>query len=157
MRSAILAAAILLMATSAGAEDDDHVATVGDIRLVHAWARAADAGMSTLVFVDIDNDGPADRLTAVRSDEASGARLVGITLVDGEAGVREVGNLDVGPGETPLDPGGLAIELTGLTRTLAEGDETEFELTFEKAGTVHLHADVLAAEATSHPHAGHRH
>lgn len=157
MRAAILAAAVLLLATPSRAGDDSHVAVAGDIRLLHAWARAADAGSSTLVFVDIENDGSADRLAAVRSDVAGGARLVGMTLIDGEAGVREIGAVDIGPGETPFDPGGLAIELTRLTRTLSEGDEADVELTFEKAGTVRLHADVLAADAESHPHAGHEH
>lgn len=156
MRSILIALLVFTFAGPAVAEDE-RVATIGEIRLLHAWARAAEAGASTLVFVEIDNDGPADRLVAVASDVAAGARVVGMTMTNGEAAVREIGVLDIGPGETELDPGGLAIELTGLSQALVEGGEAELEVTFERAGTVHLHAEVLAADADEHPHAGHAH
>jgi copper(I)-binding protein len=157
MRLVLTAVLIVLSAVAAPAGEDLHVTVAGEIRLLHPWARAAEAGSSTLVFLDIENGGSADRLMSARSDLADGARLVGMVLVDGSAGVREVGAFGIGPGETPLDPGGLAIELMGMTRPIAEGDEVEIELTFERAGTVRLHADVLAEDAVRHPHAGHEH
>lgn len=54
-----------------------------------------------------------------------------------------------------LDPSGLAGIPEGLKRPLKAGGDFDLILTFEKAGTVS--GGVLAANAKSHGHAGHRH
>lgn len=161
MRKALVAAPILLLlaglSPAAGEEQGDHVSRSGNIRIVHAWARAAKAGDNTLVFMDIENAGEIDTLTSAASDAAASARIVGITLKDGAPAAQEIGPLEIPKGDFDLDPGGVAIELVGLKSPLAQGDEIEVELRFETAGEAHLHVEVEAADATQHSHAGHAH
>lgn len=161
MRSKFLiAAALMLLSPSAVFAHDDHdhhVAEAGSIRIVHPWARAAQSGKNTLVFMDIENGGAQDVLVGVKTEAAGEARIVGVTLKDGEAAVQEVGEIEIPSGSFTLDPAGLAVELVGLTKTLQKGDEFELELVFKTAGEIHLHVDVEDANARQHGHAGHSH
>lgn len=139
------------------AEEHEHVAAAGDIRVVHAWARAAAAGSDTLVFMDIENKGAADRLLSAETGEAKSSELVGITMKDGASSTAPLGPVDIGSGETMLDPGGMAIALRGLTGDLVKGEDFELVIRFEKAGPVELDVEIEAADATQHSHAGHAH
>ncbi|APG95467.1 copper chaperone PCu(A)C [Sinorhizobium americanum] len=148
----------MFYASNAMAEDhESHVAAMGDIRVVHPWARAADAGGSTLVFMDIENAGGPVRLTRVRTDVAERAELVGIVMEGTELTTAAVGAIDVPVGEVQLDPGGLAIKLDGLSQELAVGDGIEMVLSFEPGGELTVHSEVEPADAREHSHAGHSH
>ena len=151
-----LASSTILVAP-VGAEEHEHVATAGDIRIVHAWARAAAAGGDTLVFMEIQNKGMADSLLSAETGKAAGAEAVGITMKDGASATTPLGPVDIGTGETVLDPGGMAIALRGLTGNLAEGEDFELLIRFEKAGAVELDVEIEAADAMQHSHAGHAH
>lgn len=154
---ALALGASMLVATPLFAEEHEHVAAAGDIRIVHAWARAAAAGTHTFVFMDIENKGAADRLLSAETGKAPTAELVGITMKDGASATNPLGPLDIGNGETMLDPGGMAIMLHGLTEALVKGEDFDLTLRFEKAGAVELDVEIEAADATQHSHAGHAH
>ncbi|SFJ92826.1 hypothetical protein SAMN04488498_101352 [Mesorhizobium albiziae] len=157
-RAMILAvAASAVLVPPLVAAEHQHVATTGDIRIVHAWARAAAAGSDTLVFMDIENKGAADRLLAAESEKASRAEIVGITMQDGNSGAMPLGPVDIAAGETLLDPGGMAIALRGLTGDLMKGEDFGLTLQFEKAGAVELDVEIEASDAMQHSHAGHAH
>jgi len=154
-------AALLLSAPSAVAEDEDHahshIAKVGSIRIVHAWARAASAGDDTLVFMDIENQGEADRLMGGRTEVGRSVEIVGLTNEGGQIAMEPVGALDVPPGDFPLDPGGVGLAIRGLNAALEKGNDFELAVEFQKAGAVTLDVEIEAADATQHSHDGHEH
>lgn len=150
---AVLALCVLTM----GAHGQEHVFRANGISIEHPWARAAAAGGETLVFMDIDNEGAADTLTGGISDAAGDVHIVGITLSNGETGVQEVGAIAVPAGHFHLDPGGLALELHGLTRELKQGEHFDLTVTFANAGPIAIEVEVQAADAKQHSHAGHSH
>jgi copper(I)-binding protein len=136
---------------------DEHEVSVGDITIVHPWARAAAAGADTLVFFEIENTGAPDKLTGAATEVAGSVEIVGATMTGGESGWQLVGPVDVSAGDFDFDPNGLGLQLKGLTQELAQGGEFELALTFEHAGEVHVHVEVERADATQHSHAGHSH
>lgn len=153
----LAAIAVLVLCSAASAEDAGHATVAGDLKIVHAWTRAADAGRDALVFMEIENTGPADLLTGGRSDIASAVTVVGLTIEGDEISTAPVGPIDVPRGETELDPGGLALALSDLRGPLAVGSEMEMALTFERAGDVVIHVEVEPVGAKQHSHAGHEH
>ncbi|MEO9335941.1 copper chaperone PCu(A)C [Mesorhizobium sp. SB112] len=161
MNSKLLIAAALMLfspdAVFAHDDHDHHVTEAGSIRIVHPWARAAQSGKNTLVFMNIENSGAQDVLVEAKTDAAGEARIVGVTLKDGQAAVQEIGEIEIPAGSFTLDPAGLAVELAGLTKALQKGDEFELELVFKNAGEIHLHVEVEDANARQHGHAGHSH
>jgi copper(I)-binding protein len=156
MRHLLALALIAGFALPAQAEDE-HVATAGDIRIVHPWARAAAAGGETLVFMEIENGGATDRLLGAETALAGDVHIVGLTLSGDTVSITEVGAVDVRPGDFHLDPGGLALELHGLTGDLVAGSHFDLVVTFETAGPIALEVEIEAADATQHSHAGHSH
>lgn len=160
-----LSASLLLVPAAALAQDHDdhdhhdhsHEAAVGDITVSHPWARAAAAGGDTLVFMEFINDGGADVLTAIESEVAAEAGIVGISFAGGDMATVAFDTFEIPAGDFDFDPAGVAIQLVGLTQALSEGDVFELELTFETAGTLHIDVEVEAANATQHSHAGHAH
>jgi periplasmic copper chaperone A len=157
VRAMILAvAASAVLAPPLVAAEHQHVATKGNIRILHAWTRAASAGSDTLVFMDIENRG-ADRLLAAETEKAGRAEIVGITMQDGNSGATPLGPVDIATGETTLDPGGMAIALRGLTGDLVKGEDFGLTLQFEKTGAVELGVEIEASDAMQHSHAGHAH
>ncbi len=157
LRMTMLLVASVWVLTPVHAEEDEHVATVGDIRIVHPWARAAAAGSDTLVFMDIENKGATDRMLSVETGKAGNAEIAGITMKDGNTTTTPLGTVDVGSGETMLDPGGMAIVLHDLTEDLVKGEDFQLTVRFEKSGAVELDVEIEAADATQHSHAGHAH
>ncbi|MBC8129749.1 MAG: copper chaperone PCu(A)C [Rhizobiaceae bacterium] len=155
--AALGAIALLIVGGRALAENDAHATSVGSLTIVHAWARAADAGEDTLVFLEIANAGEADRLTGAATLVAGSVLIVGLTNAVGEISTSPIGPVDVPPGAFELDPGGLALELRGLRQPLGIGTEVEMTLSFEKAGDVLVHVEIEARDAMQHSHAGHAH
>lgn len=139
------------------ANNDAHLSTMGDLRLLHGWTRAT-RDDSALVFVEIENAGTTPvTLTGVTTDLAKSATLVGFTLKEGEPSYPELPALPVAPStEMVLVPQGVALRLDGLSRDLVKGDSFEVIVTFEE-GEVAVNVEVEAADATQHSHAGHAH
>lgn len=137
--------------------EEEHVAAAGDIRIVHPWARAASAGGETLVFMEIENTGATDRLVGGETALAEDVHIVGLTLSGDSVSVAEVGAVEIKAGDFHLDPGGLALELHGLTGDLVAGTHFDLLVNFETAGPIALEVEVEPADATQHSHAGHAH
>lgn len=138
-------------------EDADHLAELEGLRLLHAWTNATD-GDTTQVYVTIENMGDAEvYLTGAATGIAEAARLVAQPMeADGDP--EQIGTLPLPAGsEMDLEPGGVFIELTGLTETLVEGGEFEVIVTLDPLGEVEVHVSVEAEDARQHSHAGHAH
>ncbi|WP_332717960.1 copper chaperone PCu(A)C [Pelagibacterium mangrovi] len=138
-------------------DHDHHTAEVGTISVTHPWARAASAGQSTLVFMEIENAGDADILEDIHTDIAASASVVGVSFAGGDQSLQPLEEFEIPSGDFDFDPAGVAILLEGLTTALEEGDEFELELVFHSAGELPLHVEVQSATATQHSHAGHSH
>lgn len=118
------------------------------IEVTGAFTRAAPAGGVGGMFLDITNNGPADRLIGVASPEAAKVELHESTHRDGVARMRPVDGLDIPAGGTVrLAPGGYHIMLMGLKHGLTAGGQAAATLTFEKAGNVDVTASVVKAGA----------
>lgn len=106
-----------------------------------AYAAPGAAG-EVIVGLTIENRGGPDRLTAVRSDEATSAEIVGGTAPEG---------LPIPAGSRPaLAVDGAHIRLAGITGDLAEGRLLPLTLIFERAGAVATRARITAPELDAH-------
>ena len=138
--------------------DDDHVAAAPfGLVALHPWTRAT-AAREALVFVELENGaaGPVT-LTGARSPAATSAGIVAFRLVDGVAAYAPIASLPLDPGaEITLAPFGLAIRLEGLSAPLTRGARLPVTLLTD-AGALDFVAEVEAADARAHSHAGHSH
>ncbi len=157
MRFLLVVAALVLPALALAGDDHHHLSELDGFRAVHAWTRAT-TGDEALVFVELENQGAADvMIEGADSEIAAAAALVGVELKDGTQVYTVLPPLPVPAGrEMHLDPDGLAIRLTGLSRDLAEGDEFQMHLE-TSLGEIELHVAVEAEDAHQHSHAGHSH
>jgi len=147
-----------LMATPAFAQDGhNHVAEADGLRAVHAWVNATTAS-TALVYADLENTSEADVvLTGAEADVAASAQLVGLENADGQLRYAPIPQMPIPAGsEITLAPNALAIQLSGLAKSLVEGETFEIEFEF---GDTHLHAtvEIQSATAAQHSHAGHQH
>lgn len=161
MRLASRLAIALLLAVSpmpsVVAGEHAHEVSAGAITIVHPWARAAQAGGSTLVFFEIENAGATDRLLGAETGAAQSVEIVGLGLDNGAVSHKTVGAIDIETGDFDFDPKGLGLFLDTLNQDLVAGGVFELELTFAEAGPVHVHVQIEAADARQHSHAGHSH
>lgn len=142
---------LLLIATATGIRAHD--ANVGDLTIVHAYARAS-AGPAKVgvVFLNIRNSGDtADQLVniVVGPDIAKKAALHTHIMEGDIAKMRRVDGGIAIPvqGTVMMQPGGLHIMLMGLKAPLIEGDSFMITLTFERAGEISLEVRVLGVSA----------
>lgn len=160
MAAALLAAPVLaapLAATAEGDADSDHVSEIGDVRIIHAWARATDHDHTTVYF-EIENNGDVDvTLAAATSDIAKHAHIMGASIkADGDP--VELGMYKVTAGtHFELSPESVFVEIDGLAGHLHEGDEFEMTVMLKPLGEVVLDVEVEAEDAHTHSHAGHNH
>ncbi|BAL95595.1 copper chaperone PCu(A)C [Rubrivivax gelatinosus] len=98
------------------------------LRVTHPWTRAtAPYADSCIVSLKIDEVASDDRLVALRSPVATGAR------VDGHDGV----DVPIPAGrETVFGDGGPTLRLVGLRHPLEIARSYPLELVFERGGTV---------------------
>jgi copper(I)-binding protein len=154
----IVAAVVgLSLAGGAQAAEDKHVAKVGDLRVLHVWTKATtNLARPADVFLEIENTGESDQLVAVAADIAAKAGMVGLAYKPGT--VTSLSSVEIpARGRLVLDPDGMAIQLEGLKRPLKRGQDFQVWLTFEKAGSVTVTGEVMAANARRHDHSGHSH
>jgi copper(I)-binding protein len=138
-------------------DHDDHAAGAGDLTITHPWARATAAGGTTMVFLEVVNEGETDTLEGAQAAIAEAITIVGFSMVDGRQSYEEVGPVEIDRGAFDFDPFGLALELSGLQQALNQGDRFPLVLDFANAGPVEVMVEVEAANATEHSHAGHSH
>jgi copper(I)-binding protein len=122
----------------------------------HPYARPTPPGARTGgAYFIIRNDGrQADRLLRVSSSAAKSAEIHSMTMDGNVMRMRSVPSLDIPAGaKVTLTPGGYHVMLVGVLHPLVAGQQVPLTLTFEKAGTIDVHADVEAAPPGGQPHA----
>lgn len=144
-------------APGAAAEPSGHVASLGAVRLVHAWSRATEGG-EALVFLEIENGGDsAVTLEGAESAVAKTVEVVGFQLAGGAGAYVGLGALSVAAhGTMALAPEQAALRLTGLTAPLHQGETFPMEIHLS-SGHVPVVVAIEAATAHQHSHAGHKH
>ena len=162
-----LAATLLLASTTLplAQEDHDHdhepemhhLFALDGLHVLHPWTRAT-GGKDALVFMELSNEGDTPvSLIGAEADFAAGAELVGYSFAAGSGSYQPVPPVPVQPErELDLAPDGLAIQLTGLTRDLAEGAHLDLTL-LTSLGALEIEVAVEAHDARQHSHAGHAH
>jgi periplasmic copper chaperone A len=129
------------------------MATVGEIEIHDAWARASLGQMrSGAAYLTLEVTGDrVERLIAAASPIAEKATLH-THVMDGDiARMRPVAAIEIAPGApTVLEPGGLHIMLSGLERRLVEGETFPLSLTFERAGTVAIEVPIIGMAHQGH-------
>ena len=134
----LIAALLLVTACSSG--------SAGGITVSGVWARPSlGSAEPTAAYLTITStSGQADRLVSVSSPIA-GAVEIHQTTTDatGMTGMDAMSGIDIAPGATvTLDPGGMHLMVTGLTKPLKPGDTLELHLVFQRAGTIVVSAEV---------------
>ncbi|MEQ8736281.1 MAG: copper chaperone PCu(A)C [Rhodospirillaceae bacterium] len=117
-----------------------------DIAISNAWVRATIGQANvTAGYLTIVNQGSAaDRLIAVEAPVAAKTEVH--TTLMGEGGMmsmRPVESVDIPAGESvALEAGKDHLMLTGIKSGLKDGEVIDLILTFERAGTLEVQADV---------------
>jgi periplasmic copper chaperone A len=138
-------AAIALLMVVAAVARAEPMATVGEMSVYDAWARASLGQTKTsAAYLTLEVSGDRiDRLIAAASPVAESAELHSHVMDGDVARMRPVTAIEIVPGTpTVLEPGGLHLMLTGLRRPLVEGETVPLSLTFENAGTIELEVPI---------------
>lgn len=134
--------------------------TLNDLRIVHPYARPTPPGARTGgAYFTVRNEGKAaDRLAQVASPAARVVEMHSMTMDGTLMKMRPVAGIDIpAGGQIVLGSGGYHVMLIDLARPLAAGDKVPLTLTFERAGTVEVVADVESAGARGAPATGAAH
>lgn len=136
--------ALLLLATPAVAQT---------VTVTNAWSRATPAGATTAAAYMTLASPTGDRLLAIATPAAKDAQLHEMTMAGGVMRMREIpGGLDLPAGKpVALAPGGNHLMLSGLAAPLKQGQTLPLDLTFQRAGKVHVDAVVGSIGATKMP------
>ncbi len=143
---AVFVAALSLW--SADAKADEY--RVGEIAVVHPWARAtASTAKTGAAYMTIRNGGAdTDRLVAVSSSVSKKAGLHESLMEDDIMKMRPADAIDVPAGGTvALKPGSYHVMFMGLKGALKKGTSFPLTLVFEKAGEVDVMVKVMKAGA----------
>ena len=149
IRPAVVACALTLGACGGSGSNTDGVVVEDDGIVVRApWTRPTPQGVSEASFyLDIENvEAPDDRLLGGRSNRCFTVHPH-ITEID-EADVSRMTSADesdlaLETGSTlQLVPNGLHLMCVGLDAPIADGDDIELELVFERHGTIAVNVEV---------------
>lgn len=140
---AFLVGFVSLLAAACG-EDDG-----GGIEIREVRARATTNNVSA-VYLQIENDGPADRLVSASTPLTSNVQLHNVITEGASQVMRRVeGGIEVpADGRLELKPGSYHVMLLDLKEPLKEGDSFDLDLKFEKAGTKTVKVGVKALTDT---------
>lgn len=142
-RRRTLCALIVLLAGAMGSQP---------VEITGAWARATAPGQDTGVVYLTITSRAADRLVALSSPEAGMAMLHATTQAGGMSGMADVDGVDVPAGEmVRLAPHGMHVMLMDLKHGLVAGGQIGLDLTFAKAGVVHVRVPVQPIGAAGPP------
>ena len=133
-----------------------HDYTLGTLKIEHAYARPTPPGARTGgVYLTIRNTGEeADQLVSAKSPAAQGVEIHSMQMEGNLMKMRAIRALDIpAGGEVTLGSGGYHVMLVGLSHPLAVGHQVPVTLTFAKAGSIDVLADVEAAQSAG----GHEH
>jgi copper(I)-binding protein len=112
-------------------------AHLGDLHARRIWARPADKGANSAIYMHIENEGKNDdALLEIKTDVADKVELHKTVTENGVSSMVKVDKLAIPAGsKVKLAPKGLHVMLLGLKQDLKTGNEFEIELVFEKAGS----------------------
>ena len=149
----ILIVAITL-ATGYGTPSLASDAKIGNLSVNSAWARPSIGKRgNSAAYKEIKNAGPMERLISASSPQAGKVELHN-HIRDGDImRMRQVeGGVPVpAHGSVSLKPGSYHVMIMKLRAPIEKGSKLPLPLTFEKAGTVTLHAAVkMKAGASGH-------
>lgn len=115
----------------------------GKLQVQNAWARPGQAGGTSAVYFVINAGGEADTLLSASCGAAEASELH-MSKMDGDKMMMEPQqNVPVPANQTvTFEPGGLHVMLLNLKNDLKAGETLPVTLTFEKAGTIEIKADV---------------
>ncbi len=138
-------------------DDDAHLSEVDGVRILHAWTPATRRGPAPIYFeFENERDEPVF-VTGGATDHGDAATVMGVSLTAGGAPVT-LGEMEVQAGDdVDFDAQGVFLMLSEIDDPLEEGQSFPLDITIEPVGTVEVQVDVLAEDATRHPHAGHVH
>lgn len=146
--TAVAALAILLAVFPVACGDDEGAAPavrVGDLTVTKVFAGSYGA-TTAAAYLQISNDGEADRLTGVSSPDAGSVEPMGAMSAGSTTAVDGSGPVDVeipAGGSVSFTPGGAHLMLEDLRAPLDAGDTLRLRLTFEHAPPVELAARVV--------------
>ncbi len=129
-----------------------HEYRLGDLVIVHPWARASAEGATNgAVYLEGITGGRApDRLIGAASPAAAGSELHRHASSNGIMRMEPVEAIELPPGDhVVLQPGGLHLMLTGLAEPLTEGGSFPLTLAFDRAGRIEVSV-TIASVATMH-------
>jgi copper(I)-binding protein len=141
-----LVAGIVLVAVTGVAGAHDYA--LKDLLIGHPSARPTPPGARVGgAYFTVENRGRAgDRLVRVESAVAGAAELHSMAMEGNLMKMRPLAALDVPAGaKVVLAPGGYNVMLVDLKRPLVAGQAFPIRLTFERAGTIEVSAQVEAA------------
>lgn len=127
--------ALLLAASCAPAAES--------LGITDAWARPAEAGSTSAVYLRLQNGPRADALVGVES--AAGRAMIHRTIheADGIVRMQHQGQIDLPANvQVVFEPGGLHIMLMDLNSDLAVGDSLEIRLFFKEHDPIDVQASV---------------
>jgi hypothetical protein len=130
------------------------MAKVGDLTIHQPWARASLGNApNSAAYMTLETMGATpDRLIGGSTPVAQRVELHTHVMEVGVAKMRPVEAIEVAPGApTVLEPGGLHLMLSGLTRKLDAGTTVPLTLVFEHAGEVTLEVPVEGVMAGTGP------
>jgi len=142
-----LAGALFALAGIAVASDY----TLKDLRIEHPYARPTPPGARTgAAYFSVRNAGRVpDRLIAATSSAARSVELHSMTMEGNLMKMRAITGIDIpAGGSVSLAGGGYHAMLVDLVKPLHAGDRVPLTLTFDKAGTIEVVANVEAASGT---------
>ncbi len=123
-------------------------APAGTLVVDHAFARAALAGRTGVVYLEVTDHGAPDRLKGASSEIAEAVELHESVSEGGVARMRPVASAEISQGHRlVLAPGGMHLMLIGLKRALRPGDHFDIILDFAHAGALPVSVEVLKAGA----------
>lgn len=115
----------------------------GGITISEARAPAP-SGPNGVVYMTLLNTGPADRLTAARTDAAGAVELHEAQMTDGAMRMQRLDGIDIpAGGQVTLEPGGLHAMLVDVDPEVADGDNIRLTLSFARAGDRVVTAEVM--------------
>ena len=144
-RPRLPALVLALVATAASFASGARDASVGDLRVVQAYAKATPPGARTAAaYLVIENRGAAaDQLVAARSPAAAAVELHEMSHEGGMMRMRAVPHVDIpSRGSVRFEPGGLHLMIVDPKEPLRARQSFPLTLVFARAGAVEVELDV---------------
>lgn len=147
MKATLFVSLVLLLTLACGDSTKKEISEKKADNKTTNWARPGAQGrMSGAYFVYKNELSVSDTLVSAESPQAKMTQIhESYTTDDGLAGMREMKNIVVEPGEElVLKQGGLHVMLMNLKQNLSNSDSVNITLNFKQAGNKELIVPVLS-------------